>query len=49
MRSLGAVLYRTPAGNSYAIDAAGTASLVGIDGLTLSGSLARDQHNRRCG
>ncbi|MFM8476698.1 MAG: hypothetical protein ACKOEO_13035, partial [Planctomycetaceae bacterium] len=37
---LGAVLYRTAAGNSYAIDAAGTASLVGIDGLTLSGSLS---------
>jgi hypothetical protein len=37
---LGAVLYRTSAGNSYAIDAAGTAALVGIDGLTLSGSLS---------
>ncbi|MFN9037939.1 MAG: hypothetical protein ACK5YO_16670, partial [Planctomyces sp.] len=37
---LGAVLYQTPAGNSYAFDAAGNAALVGITGLTLSGSLA---------
>ncbi|MEI7702553.1 MAG: hypothetical protein WCK86_22355, partial [Planctomycetia bacterium] len=37
---LGAVLYRTDAGNSYAIDAAGTASLVGVSGFTLSGTLA---------
>jgi hypothetical protein len=37
---LGAVLYRTPAGHSYAIDATGTAAIVGIDGLTLSGSLS---------
>ncbi|MEN9556436.1 MAG: hypothetical protein RLZZ232_2722, partial [Planctomycetota bacterium] len=37
---LGAVLYRTAAGNSYAIDAAGTAALVGVSGLTLSGTLA---------
>ncbi|MGV2341514.1 MAG UNVERIFIED_CONTAM: hypothetical protein LVR18_48605 [Planctomycetaceae bacterium] len=37
---LGAAPYRTSGGNSYAIAPAGTASLVGIDGLTLSGTLA---------
>ncbi|MFN5434637.1 MAG: beta strand repeat-containing protein, partial [Planctomyces sp.] len=37
---LGAVLYQTPAGNSYAFDADGNAALVGITGLTVSGSLA---------
>jgi hypothetical protein len=37
---IGAVFYKTTAGTSYALDAAGTASLVGVTGFTLSGSLA---------
>jgi hypothetical protein len=37
---IGAVFYKTSAGTSYALDAAGTASLVGVPGFTLSGSLA---------
>ncbi|MGV2341353.1 MAG UNVERIFIED_CONTAM: hypothetical protein LVR18_47700 [Planctomycetaceae bacterium] len=38
---LGAVLFRTAAGaTSYALDATGNASLVGIGGLTLTGALA---------
>jgi hypothetical protein len=38
---LGAVLFRTAAGaTSYAIDAKGTASLVGVDGFTVTGDLA---------
>ncbi|MFN9042119.1 MAG: hypothetical protein ACK5YO_37880, partial [Planctomyces sp.] len=37
---IGAVLYKTSAGTSYALDAAGTAALVGVPGFTLSGSLA---------
>jgi hypothetical protein len=37
---LAAVLYRTPAGNSYAIDASGTGALVGISGLTATGNLS---------
>ncbi|MFN5796002.1 MAG: hypothetical protein ACK5AN_00615, partial [Planctomyces sp.] len=39
--SLGAVLFRNSAGTtSYAFNAAGTASLAGVDGLTLTGNLA---------
>ena len=38
---LGAVLFRTAAGaTSFAVDASGTASLVGVDGFTLTGDLA---------
>ncbi|MFN5435851.1 MAG: hypothetical protein ACK5ES_14900, partial [Planctomyces sp.] len=37
---LGAVLYRTATGSSYAFHAAGTAALAGIPGFTLEGSLA---------
>ncbi|TWW08856.1 hypothetical protein E3A20_20150, partial [Planctomyces bekefii] len=38
---LGAVLFRNSAGTtSYAFNAAGTASLAGVDGLTLTGNLA---------
>ncbi|MGV2341512.1 MAG UNVERIFIED_CONTAM: hypothetical protein LVR18_48595 [Planctomycetaceae bacterium] len=38
---LGAVLYRTAAGaTSFALDAKGTASLVGVDGFTLTGDLS---------
>ncbi|MFM8476957.1 MAG: beta strand repeat-containing protein, partial [Planctomycetaceae bacterium] len=38
---LGGVLYRTSAGvKSYALDAKGTASIVGVDGFTVTGELA---------
>jgi hypothetical protein len=38
---LGAVLYRTSAGaTSFAVDAKGTATLVGVDGFTLTGDLS---------
>ncbi|MFO0534858.1 MAG: beta strand repeat-containing protein, partial [Planctomyces sp.] len=37
---IGAVFYKGASGTTYALDASGTASLVGISGLTLSGSLA---------
>ncbi|MGV2341324.1 MAG UNVERIFIED_CONTAM: hypothetical protein LVR18_47535 [Planctomycetaceae bacterium] len=48
---LGAVLFRTSAGaTSYAIDAKGTASLVGVDGFTVTGDLAArvNTHWRCC-
>ncbi|MGV2336693.1 MAG UNVERIFIED_CONTAM: hypothetical protein LVR18_22175 [Planctomycetaceae bacterium] len=37
---IGAVFYKSASGTNYALDASGTASLAGISGLTLSGSLA---------
>jgi hypothetical protein len=45
------VLFRTAAGvsTSYAIDAKGTASLVGVEGFTVTGDLAaRVNTHRRC-
>ncbi|MEI7700245.1 MAG: hypothetical protein WCK86_10635, partial [Planctomycetia bacterium] len=37
---LGAVFYKGASGTSYAMDASGTAALVGVPGITLTGSLA---------
>ena len=38
--TMGAVLYKTATGTSYALDAAGSAALVGVPGLQLVGTLA---------
>ncbi|MFN9291235.1 MAG: hypothetical protein ACK6EB_24445, partial [Planctomyces sp.] len=47
--SLGDVLFRNSAGTtSYAFNAAGTASLEGVDGLTLTGNLAARVNTTAC-